>query len=664
MFTQQPRIGAYLRYSSDNQRHDSIDDQRRNIINHLERLGIDYRNIVELADEAISGTLKIRPNFLKLIKMIENDEFDIVIVDDLSRLTRGNDLGILWDIMADHGCRLISVLDGTDSAREGDEMGALIKGIMNNYTNKIHGRRVRRGIAGRVLDKFGSAGDRPFGYGSRYCDPQAAMDCSGGGPKPKKELFINEAEAQHVREIFRLFTEKEWSISRIAKHLNEEKVPTGKRSRIKTEFGVRDNTVWTKAKVRRILGQRKYVGEWVWGENICKKTDTGKVIKRPADPKDIIRLDVPELAIISRDLCERTQERLEKLKDRWGGKEGQKKRGPKRHYTEEFPNDIISGLLFCGKCGRRMYYVPKDSKHQPYFRCPNATVRGAGENGVRCDQKEYARWDRVFEALSMYLKDHLNSVEGWLEGVILEVRSVCDAHNASAPDDIKRKKDQRKAITASIGNIMVEIERGGGKAAPGILLDRLQALEAEGKSVDGDLRRLNAMEKRSQTIASDDWIKAQLSDLAGVFEESKEETAKLFRIFFGKVYVHSIVAPGKKRGHSVISFTPNHKRLVIHVAQLGDVVDAEAADNVDMGEAEVSIELAGHDKLDKLIPTIDVMRQSGRTWKSICAELGLAESWTNMYYNKWKALTTSASTEAGVPVPDIDAGSQIASDAG
>jgi hypothetical protein len=33
------RIAAYMRYSSDNQRQDSINDQRRNIVQHLERMG-------------------------------------------------------------------------------------------------------------------------------------------------------------------------------------------------------------------------------------------------------------------------------------------------------------------------------------------------------------------------------------------------------------------------------------------------------------------------------------------------------------------------------------------------------------------------------------------------------------------------------------------------
>jgi DNA invertase Pin-like site-specific DNA recombinase len=164
-----------------------------------------HDNLVELSDEAISATNKNRPGFQSLITMINNEEVDLVIVDDESRLTRELDLGILWNKMSVHDCRFISVLDGIDSIRESDELPALFKGIMNNVTNKLHGKRVRRGIAGRALDMLGSAGYHPFGYGTRYCDPEVALNYSGVGGRPKKEVFIDEAEAATVREIFRLF---------------------------------------------------------------------------------------------------------------------------------------------------------------------------------------------------------------------------------------------------------------------------------------------------------------------------------------------------------------------------------------------------------------------------------------------------------------------------
>lgn len=635
-----------MRYSSDNQRQDSIIDQRRNIVQHLDRLGINYDGAIELSDEAMSGTRSNRPGYQKLIGMVEKDEVRLVMVDDLSRLTRRNDLGVLWDKLAIHGCRLISVLDGIDSSRESDEMGALLKGIMNNVTNKLHGRRVRRGIAGRALDKFGSAGDHPFGYASRYCNQNEALNYSGIGPKPKKEVYINEAEAQVVREIYRLFVEEGWSMTKIAQHMNSKNTPTGKRSKLSTEFGVRDNRVWLKTRIRRLLEQRKYTGDWRWGENVCKKTDKGGIIKRPADPKDIVRVENPELAIISKELWDKAQVRLAAFQSQRGYKFGQKKRGPQRHYTEDYPNDIVGGMLYCGKCGRRLYYVPKSGSQQgPYFRCPNAVVHGNNEEGVACDQKWYVRKDRVVAALSEYLRNHLLSCDGWLDDYIFEAKNSCIAQNTSAPDEIKRLKDKQKENSASINNIMAEIERGGNGAIPGVLLNRLQKLDADNEELAAKIHRLETVVEKAEAFPTDEWIKKQLVNMAEVFADCPQKTAKLFRQFFGKVFVMAVVAPGKTRGHSVISFTPNNRRLMLQIANLDETLDLDVATTQERTAREVSITLSGYDKIDKLIPTIEAMRQAGIKWKDIGKELGVSTAYINIYYNKWKKLTTEAQTE-------------------
>jgi hypothetical protein len=62
----------------------------------------------------------------------------------------------------------------------------------------------------------------------------------------------------------------------------------------------------------------------------------------------------------------------------------------------------------------------------------------------------------------------------------------------------------------------------------------------------------------------------------------------------------------------------------------------------------VRLDLAGSDKLDKLMPTIDAMRRRGVEWREICSALKIARSWTNLYYNRWKKLTQAAETGEAV----------------
>lgn len=633
----------YMRYSSNNQRQDSIPDQRRNIVNHLSSINIPFENAIELSDEAISGKHSNRPGYQKLMAMIDKGEVELLAVDDLSRFSRMDEIGTLWDKMEVYGGRFISVLDGIDSIREGDEITALFKGAMNKMTNKLHGKRVRRGLAGRALTPLASTGGHPYGYGSRHCDQQAALNYSGSGPRPKKEVFIDEEEARTVREIFRLFVVEGWSKAKVVRHLNENHVPTGKRSRIVTEFGTSANPMWNKTRVSRILEQRKYIGVWRYGENICKITEKGKHVIRPANPRDIIEVNNPELAIISQEVWDKAQERLATFKDMKGYKFGQKKRGPNRHYTEDYPNGTCGGVVYCGDCGKKMYRVPEfiknNQKYGPYHRCANAIANGMDERGGRCGHKSFVREDRIFEALAGYVDNHLRACDGWLGTVVLELRKACASHNASVPGELKQLRERRKEIAVSIENITTAIERGG-RDTPETLLKRLKNLETEVDGIDSELRRLSANEEREASFPSDDWIKAQLAGLADVLAESPEKTGKLFRQLFDKVYVRTILSPGKTRGHSVISFVPNNISLVTQMAGLSETPGLEPPAH--QGQSMVSIDLPGYDKLDKLMPMIDSMLREGRTWAYICRELGVTSKWAKTCYKNWKEFSETA----------------------
>jgi DNA invertase Pin-like site-specific DNA recombinase len=82
----------YARYSSENQRPESIDDQvsacRK--LAKLRSLTISDEHIY--ADQAQSGARSDRPSLAALMTAAHAGDFDVVLVDDLSRLARDNHL--------------------------------------------------------------------------------------------------------------------------------------------------------------------------------------------------------------------------------------------------------------------------------------------------------------------------------------------------------------------------------------------------------------------------------------------------------------------------------------------------------------------------------------------------------------------------------------------
>src|SRR5690242_12092728 len=80
------RIAAYARYSSDHQRDASLDDQLRNCRAYAARMG--WPDPVAYSDKAISGVRNDRPGYCQLLADVSEGRFEVLLVDDLSRLSR------------------------------------------------------------------------------------------------------------------------------------------------------------------------------------------------------------------------------------------------------------------------------------------------------------------------------------------------------------------------------------------------------------------------------------------------------------------------------------------------------------------------------------------------------------------------------------------------
>lgn len=77
------RAAAYARYSSDNQRDESIDAQLRAIHKFANENG--YQIVSEYIDRAKTGTNDRREEFQRMIRDSDDGDFEVVIVHKLDR---------------------------------------------------------------------------------------------------------------------------------------------------------------------------------------------------------------------------------------------------------------------------------------------------------------------------------------------------------------------------------------------------------------------------------------------------------------------------------------------------------------------------------------------------------------------------------------------------
>jgi site-specific DNA recombinase len=147
------RAALYARYSSDHQKDSSITDQFRNCAQRAAREG--WTITARYEDKAISGATAERPAYQQMLQDAKAKQFDVLLVDDFSRLSRDSiETETARRRLVHWGVRLIGVSDGIDTQHEGHELLSGFKGIMNQNSNTELRKRIKRGMIGQAEKQY------------------------------------------------------------------------------------------------------------------------------------------------------------------------------------------------------------------------------------------------------------------------------------------------------------------------------------------------------------------------------------------------------------------------------------------------------------------------------------------------------------------------------
>jgi DNA invertase Pin-like site-specific DNA recombinase len=119
-------------------------------------------------DEAVSGARNDCPGYRALIEAARDRQFEVLLVDDLSRLSRDHvESAQAVRLLKFLGVRLIGVSDGLDTARNGYKLETSVRGLMAELYLDDLAEKTHRGLMGQALDGY-RAGGLPNGYTSVY----------------------------------------------------------------------------------------------------------------------------------------------------------------------------------------------------------------------------------------------------------------------------------------------------------------------------------------------------------------------------------------------------------------------------------------------------------------------------------------------------------------
>lgn len=308
---------VYARYSTDEQRPTSLEDQIRLCKERADREGYRVPRDLIFQDAAVSGTgkaLKKRAGYHALLDAWEAGKFEALIVDQQCRLFRdGLECALMKQRIEQTGVRVLTT-DGFDTRTTNWQVQFGLVGIIHEQYTREHRHRVIRGMKGQ-LDRGFQIADTPFGY-----DAEEELDEKG-------ELVgthwrINEERANIIRDMYQMRLAGK-SFAGIAEELNTRGIHSPRCARDGTPGH------WRPASVMRVLRNTIYRGVFVWNGSTFTAAKAKKE-KREIKTEDFTRA---ELRLVDDDTWFRCNERSAPRKLRGGAKHP------------------FSRLVSCGECG-------------------------------------------------------------------------------------------------------------------------------------------------------------------------------------------------------------------------------------------------------------------------------------------------------------------------
>jgi site-specific DNA recombinase len=437
------RAAIYGRYSSDQQNDKSIADQIAACRELCAREG--FAVVATFEDRAISGASTVnRPGFQSMMRTAEGRAFDVLVAEDVDRISR--DQGDYHT--ARKRLDFLGVEIHTLSGKVGRIDGSLraLMGEMYLDNLRVH---TRRGLEAVVRDGR-HAGGKAFGYSAV--------------PGKPGELEIVEAEAEVVREIFADYANGETPRA-IAAKLNARSIkpPRGTRWNASTING-------NFARRAGLLLNEIYIGEIVWNKTrFVKDPATGKRISRPNTPEQYRRARAPHLRIVDDETWKLAQA-IKAEKHRNSAPQGRR------------PQRLFSGIMRCGVCGSGMS-ASGPVKSRQRMQCSRHRESGACDSG-----RQFYR-DEVERIALDLLQAHLADPE------LLIV--YAEEYNAERRRLAKSFAGKRSQLERRAGEVARDLDRLIDSIVklgidPTTLAAKAQALEAEKKQIAAELATIEA----------------------------------------------------------------------------------------------------------------------------------------------------------------------------
>ncbi|WP_020374978.1 recombinase family protein [Sulfobacillus thermosulfidooxidans] len=348
----------------------SIPHQRQRITEYCIQRGWDLVDVVEYVQSGGSNYRELQ----EILARVDHEQIRVVVVNELDRLARDMVSTLLFlEDLQKVGCRFAAVADDLDLTTPDGELKMMILSVFAHYFRKQLARKVKGGLAERARHGKHHGGRPPYGF-----------QFNGDKLEPHPE------QAPVVRQIYEWYVHEGLGAREIAKRLNVQGIPT--------QTG---RSQWASTEILRLLRKPANVGDLQHGALEFYKERTGVTHKRHREDAVIIRDAHP--AIVDRVTWETAQRIMQS-------------RGQRSGRSADSPY-LLSGLVFCGYCGKPMTVIKGGRNRQPRYSCRSYHMSGLCQpNTVPVAEVEQAVVDHWLQHMAQPTPSEIQAWAEWKIG--------------------------------------------------------------------------------------------------------------------------------------------------------------------------------------------------------------------------------------------------------
>jgi len=519
-----PAVG-YLRRSSDKQEQ-SLPDQRREITKYAKANG--YQLLRWYQDDAISGddTLR-RHGFLDMhAAACGSRDFEAILVWDIDRFGRFHSMeaGYWVHPLMKAGVRLVSVTEGP--VNWDDFTGRVVYSLKQEgkYQYLIDlSRNSTRGHITTAQQGYLCGQAAPYGYDRMLVDesgtPQQRVRNGEKVAKPKswKVTLVPADDPERVRTLqwlFEAYAQQDMGLRSLADALNQQGVAAPR------------GGLWQAGTIREILRNETYLGTLTYAKrrmgkyhrvvagDVRARDDFAQAKVKLNAEAEQIRIPNAHPALIEQETWEKVQEKLVARKGRTT---------PWRQENGDLY--LLSGLIHCGHCQKKMYGKSKRK------------VRGGKSH--RCAGYICSTYQRAGHSQGCYY--HTVDQDALLAVVLKKLKQ--QVFGEGHRDELRRRIVKRLAarvtvepeLIRSFESRLAELESGLDRAtdrmlrSPDDLVDLLAPKVSRMRQErDGAANRLAGLKRQAHPVDADAEADSVLSRLWSLEQEIQEaEPARL-----------------------------------------------------------------------------------------------------------------------------------------